>query len=235
MSIHLWPSLSPALVGGMALSLALHAPFIAGTVPVSLLLPDAAGPLAFRPETTLRVAIDEGTRAAAPLVAQKEVAVETSSASREQPRARLPTRLASAPKRLAGDVEIVMSVKSDASPQIDPLLADALKSKAPAAIHAEFTFDPPLDVAYPVEAILETRQVNVRALVVVHEDGTVEYLRSVIEVPAFVQAFKAALERTRAVSILRDGRPVKAWDVLDFWFELRGVVQPETVAASPLT
>lgn len=235
-SVHLPPTLSPALVTGVALSLALHAPFIAGTAPVSRLLPGAGGPTSFRPETTLQVAIVGGTRSITPPMAQQAVTVETPTPAPapERPRARLPTRPAPPEKRAAGGVEIVMSVQSDASPQIDPLFAEALQREAPAAIHSEFAFDPPLDVAYPLEAILGTRQVNVRALVVAHENGTVEYIRSVLEVPAFVRAFKAALKQTRAVPVLRDGHPVKVWNVLDFWFELRSVVHPETVATSPL-
>lgn len=232
-SIRPSPTPSPALVAGVALSLALHAPFIAGRAPVSLLLSGAGTPIAFRPEKTLRVAIDRGMHSTAPLMAQESVMVETPAATDEGPRATLPTRPAPPEKRMLDGVEIVMSVKSDASPQIDPVLADALKREAPAAIHSEFAFDPPLDVAYPAEAIFETRQVNVRALVVVQEDGTVEHIGSVLEIPAFVDAFKAALEKTRAVPVLRDGRPVKVWNVLDFWFELRSVIPSEAVATSP--
>ena len=152
---------------------------------------------------------------------QPSVPIESPAAPAQADTAPLPLAATPRPRERTPGGQVTIN-RIDASEPLDPAFAAVLRQFYPGAAPAEPEFDVPPAASYPKAALAGQRNVQLRVLVVMHDDGRVELARGSLHDPLFAPSVRAALASARVPPAAGQGRPAVAWAVLLFVYEFVG-------------
>jgi hypothetical protein len=185
--------------------------------PVAIAMPPATATAPPASETTLPAPTSTGPARAANQLARP---LQTAAAPL-QSGSPLPSR--PAPTEFRGTDEGRVSINvADPSEPADTALLAPLLSLYPRAERIVPEFANPPTAAYPVAALAERRQQQLRVPIVVRDDGRVDLPQGMLDDPVFGPSVHAALAGAQAVPPRVDGRPATGWALLVFSFEFVG-------------
>jgi len=110
----------------------------------------------------------------------------------------------------------------DSPEPLEPALEAVLRQSYPGAAPATPEFEAMPVAIYPKAALADQRNVHLRVLVIMHEDGRVELAAGSLHDPLFEPSVRDALARARVRPAAEQGRPAVAWAFLLFSYEFVG-------------
>lgn len=214
------PSVPPRLATALAGSLALHAALVA--LLAAWVGIGGSGPGSpFTQEPLQARLLAPATPAPSPEAPQPPMAPSALAPSTPAPStAPLPVPLRPRRESLQAPTgEGRVAIHPDDGAAVDESLTNVIAALYPGARREPANFEKFPVGDYPEAARRERRQLVLRVVVVVKEDGAVELAEGTFDDPLFAPAIRAALATAKAKPLVVDGTPRPTWSVLTFHFE----------------
>jgi len=129
----------------------------------------------------------------------------------------------------SGEGRLMVQVAEAEETPYPAALAGLLRAH-PGAVRVVPEFEVEPAGVYPEAALAARRQLSASILAIVHEDGRLELAPGTFEDPIFRESARAALTSAKARPPEVDGKAVKGWALLRFYYESVG---PGEATASP--